>query len=76
MSKTITELELLYITENLESVILSINYRILFLKQYDLNIGLQTEEDNLKKLYSLFEFLNQDPKHYLYSIKTLKENLK
>ena len=75
MSKTIT-IELTPIIQNLSFVILSINDRICFLKQYDLKIGLQTEEENLKKLFSIFELLNQDSKHYLYSIKSLKKNLK
>jgi hypothetical protein len=77
MSNTITlpEKELSPIIENLSFVILSINYRICFLKQYDLKIGLQTEEENLQKLFSIFELLNQDSKHDLYSIKSLKENL-
>jgi hypothetical protein len=75
MSKTITELELLNFTEELSFVIVSINYKICFFKQYDLKSGLQTEEENLKKLFSLFELLNEDSKHYLYSIKSLKENL-
>jgi hypothetical protein len=74
MSKSITITpELLPIIENLSSVIISINYRILFLKQYDLIFRL--EKENLKKLFSIFELLNHDSKHYLYSIKTLKENL-
>ena len=75
MSKSITITpEFLPIIENLSSVIISINYRILFLKQYDLIFRL--EKENLKKLFSIFELLNQDPEHYLYSIKSLKENLK
>jgi hypothetical protein len=74
MSKTITESESLSLTENLTDVILSINDRISFLKQYDLIF--QLEEENLKKLFSIFELLNLDSKHYLYSIKSLKENLK
>ena len=61
---------------NIIPVILSINERICALNEYGLKQGLQPEEENLKKLFSIFERLNHDPEHYLYSIKTLKENLK
>ena len=78
MSKsiTITQSELSPIIEDLVSVILSTNKSLCFLKSFDLTSTLGILKENLKKLFSIFELLNNDSKHYLYSIKTLKENLK
>jgi len=61
------------IIKHLSDVIISLNTRIEFLNSYDLRYDEYIIA--VRKLFFVFEIINFDKEHYLYSIKTLKKNL-